>query len=364
MAPTNQAQDLPTIPETPPPEAGDLIERDPTGPDITFIQARAEVDYATIDEYARMMAEGVAFDPASALRDPETDHVFVWDGYHRGQAAAKINRLLRMIVRPGSRSEAEWLAFTANQRHGIRRTRRDQRRVVELALKHPNGTSLSDREIGRHCGVTHKTVGRVRRELEAIGEIPQTETRTVTRADGTSYELDTSNIGAAQPAALETLEMAVCRWLIEQTGAEAGPKIEILQQIVAETAEGAVLLEMLANDEMLPRPHRPEDLRRACQNVLAQIERQAATPCCAACGMTTPGEGGWQMVNVAGGTIRLCVGCVSGDQRRFDDEERHDQHYLKQKIVLRLPPIIRQATMDQLLVIDGVLDEVEEALSI
>lgn len=359
MEPSNQAPELPPMPEPPPAPAGDLIERDPAA--VTFIQARAEVDYATIDEYARLMADGVTFDPALALRDPE-GHIFVWDGYHRGQAAAKAGRLLRLRVRPGCRAEAAWLALTANQRHGIRRTRRDKRRVVELALKHPNGASLSDREIARHCGVTHKTVGRIRRELAATGEIPQSETRTVTRTDGTSYELDTSNIGAAPPAAPQEIEMAVCRWLIRQTGAEAEPKIEILRQIVEETPEGAVLLEMLANDETLPRPHRPEDLRRACCAVLTQIERQQGAVCCVACGTTEPGEAGWQWVAAAGGDIRLCIACAPDETEGAADEDLPDAHYLKQRIVLRLPPIIRQATMDQLLVIDNVLDEVEEHL--
>jgi hypothetical protein len=70
-------------------------------------------------------------------------------------------------------------ALTANQKHGLRRSRDDKRRVVHTALLHPYGAKLSNRELARHCGVDHKTVGKIRQELELSGEIPQMQTRTV-----------------------------------------------------------------------------------------------------------------------------------------------------------------------------------------
>ena len=58
-----------------------------------------------------------------------------------------------------------WLALTTNQKHGLRRSRADLQRIVRLALLHPNGADLSDREIARHCGVSDKTVGKIRSTL-------------------------------------------------------------------------------------------------------------------------------------------------------------------------------------------------------
>lgn len=65
--------------------------------------------------------------------------------------------------------------------------------AVKAALLHPKGAGLSDRQIAEHVGVDHKTVARFRGELQATGEIPQSDSRT--GKDGRT--IDTSNIGKA-----------------------------------------------------------------------------------------------------------------------------------------------------------------------
>ena len=161
--------------------------------ELTFIQSRVEINPLLIEEYAEMMQAGITFDAAQAVQDNQ-GQFFVFDGYHRGEAARRVGQLLLVDIISGSRTEAEWLALAANQKHGLRRTHKDKQHVVRKALNHPNGVALSDREIARHCGVDHKTVGKVRRQLELSGEIPQMEERTVTR-NGTTYQQATSNIG-------------------------------------------------------------------------------------------------------------------------------------------------------------------------
>ena len=171
-----------------------MIQRNVPSNDLIFIQSRAEINLALVEEYAQMMADGVEFDPVEGVQDEE-GKVFVWDGFHRGEAAKTAGINLLVNLRPGTRLEAEWLAFTANQKHGLRRTTRDKQHVVRRALRHPNGVALSDREIARHCGVDHKTVGKIRHELETTGEIPQLDKRLVRKSDGSTYELDTRYIG-------------------------------------------------------------------------------------------------------------------------------------------------------------------------
>ncbi len=146
------------------------ITEDPKN--ITFIQSRAETNHNLVDEYAEMMQAEIEFDAAQGVRD-EAGQVYVWNGLHRGEAAKKIGTLLLVDVKPGTQQEAEWLALTANQKHGLRRSQADKRRVVQLALKHTNGVNLSNREIARHCGVNHKTVGKIRQELELSGKFPR-----------------------------------------------------------------------------------------------------------------------------------------------------------------------------------------------
>jgi len=59
----------------------------------------------------------------------------------------------------------------------LRRSNADKRKAVELALQHPSGAKLSDRQIAEHVGVDHKTVGRYRAELYPTGELPQSTSR-------------------------------------------------------------------------------------------------------------------------------------------------------------------------------------------
>jgi hypothetical protein len=167
---------------------------------LVFIQSRAMTHADLIDEYAEMMLAGIEFEAACGLRD-EDGQVYIYDGLHRGEAAKAVGKLMLVEVKPGTKLEAEWLALTANQKHGLRRSREDKRQVVNTALLHPYGAQLSNREIARHCGVDHKTVGKIRQELELSGDIPQIQSRTVTRA-GVTYEQDTSQIGQSTPGSV------------------------------------------------------------------------------------------------------------------------------------------------------------------
>ncbi|MEM7343233.1 MAG: hypothetical protein AAF485_03245 [Chloroflexota bacterium] len=168
---------------------------------LNFIQSRAKTNYNLVDEYAEIMRAGVQFDPAQGIRD-EDDQVWVFDGLHRGEAAKMAGVQLAVDIQSGTKEDAEWLALTVNQKHGLRRSQADKRRIVRLALKHPNGVSLSNREIARHCGVSDKTVGKIRSELEVTAEIPQLDKRVVTKSDGRTYEINTRNIGrSATPEA-------------------------------------------------------------------------------------------------------------------------------------------------------------------
>jgi len=146
------------------------IFEDPSG--LIFIQSRAATNTELVNEYAAMMQDGIQFEAAQAMRDGD-GQVFVFDGLHRGQAAKQVGALLLVDVQPGDRQTAEWLALSANQKHGQRRTREDIRHVICQALSHPNGVNLSDRELARHCGVDHKTVGKIRRNWSYLDKFPR-----------------------------------------------------------------------------------------------------------------------------------------------------------------------------------------------
>jgi hypothetical protein len=164
--------------------------------ELIFIQSRAEINLAIVAEYSELMADGIVFDPVEGVQD-ENGIIFVFDGQHRGEAANKAGTTLLVNLRPGNRSDAEWLALAANQKHGLRRTNKDKQRVVHQALLHPYGVNLSNSELARHCGVNDKTVAKIRCNLELSSEIPKIDQRIVKR-NGITYEQNTRNIGNTQ----------------------------------------------------------------------------------------------------------------------------------------------------------------------
>jgi hypothetical protein len=155
---------------------------------LMFIQSRATIIYALINEYATMMSDDTVFDPVEGVQDTE-GRIYIWDGYHRGEAAKRAGVRLRARIKPGTKTDAEWLALSANQKHGQRRSMEDKQHVVRQALLHPYGLYMSDRALTRHCGVDRRLVVKVRQEMEKAGEIPEETKRFIQRGNQT-YEID------------------------------------------------------------------------------------------------------------------------------------------------------------------------------
>jgi hypothetical protein len=140
-------------------------------------QPRAHgVDYGVVDEYADLMKEGRVFPPIKVTFDGS--EYWLVDGFHRVEAAEEAGLTeFECDVTAGTLADAQWQSYSVNAAHGLPRTNADKRRAVKAALSHARGHELSDRAIADHVGCDHKTVGAVRRELEAAGEVPQATDR-------------------------------------------------------------------------------------------------------------------------------------------------------------------------------------------
>jgi ParB-like nuclease domain len=168
---------------------------------LTDTQARVRLDPAVVEEYAEAMTEGVRFPPVVLFW--EGDLYWVGDGHHRIAAARRVGfTTIKAEVRPGAEREALLYACGANISHGLRRTNADKRKVVETLLRDEEWRRWSDREIARHCGVTHPFVQKLRQELAGLlsgNGYQMDETRTVRRGE-TVYTMDTSRIGTLPEA--------------------------------------------------------------------------------------------------------------------------------------------------------------------
>jgi hypothetical protein len=88
-------------------------------------------------------------------------------------------------------ADAQWISFSVNATHGLRRSAEDKANAVRGALRHPTGQALSDQKLAAHVGVSDKTVAKYRAELAATSEIPKSTSRT--GRDGRT--INTSKIG-------------------------------------------------------------------------------------------------------------------------------------------------------------------------
>ncbi|NJO81962.1 MAG: hypothetical protein HC828_03675, partial [Blastochloris sp.] len=168
-------------------------------------QARDSLNEAVAQEYAETWIElsrkpnGLREMQPIVLYYDGTDY-WIGDGFHRtegyqlayasGQLGAAPAAILAE-VRQGTRRDAMLHAAGANAQHGLRRTRADVRRAIEMLLRDDEWRQWSNREIADRVKCDHKTVGAVRTALEQGGEIPHLTERK--GADGKTY--------AAAPAA-------------------------------------------------------------------------------------------------------------------------------------------------------------------
>jgi hypothetical protein len=135
-------------------------------------QMRVEMRDETVNDYASDMLNGVVFPPVVVFHDG--NDYWLGDGFHRVEAARKINReTIVAEIRKGSARDAILHGVGSNASHGLRRTQADKRRAVERLLKDLEWGRWSDRKIAEIAKVDHKTVGTIRRAL--TGEFPTTK---------------------------------------------------------------------------------------------------------------------------------------------------------------------------------------------
>lgn len=135
-------------------------------------QSRVAISQDTVDDYARQMEDGAKFPPVIVFHD--SVEYYLADGFHRYFATRKLKRItIDVDVVKGTLREAILYSLKANKLHGLRPTIDDKRKSVTLMLLDPEWKLWADREIARHCGVSHVFVAKMRKEL-AGGEVQAT----------------------------------------------------------------------------------------------------------------------------------------------------------------------------------------------
>lgn len=117
---------------------------------------------STVYDYADLMKAGTEFPPVTVYHDGE--HYWLADGFHRVAAAKEAGlTTIAATIEAGSQRDAVLYSLgPANVAHGLPLTRSERTKRVERLLSDPEWSQWSDREIARHCGVSHPTVARFR----------------------------------------------------------------------------------------------------------------------------------------------------------------------------------------------------------
>ena len=158
-------------------------------------QSRANLDGPTVDDYAAAMRAGDEFPPIELIYDGES--YYLKDGFHRVAAAIQAGfTAIEANFEQGTLEEAKWDSYSLNTTHGLRRSRKDTRRAIIAALKHPYSASSSNVQLANHIGVDEGTIRRYRQDLESTSEIPKSDQRT--GGDGRTIHI--SNIGTSKVA--------------------------------------------------------------------------------------------------------------------------------------------------------------------
>jgi hypothetical protein len=153
-------------------------------------QGRKVVEKGVVEEYASLMAEGYEFPPVRVWFDGE--HYWLADGFQRVAAAKRADlENIKADVFNGSLHDAQWDSYSANAKHGLRRTRLDIENIIRRALNHPFGAFSSNTTLSKHLGVPEATLRRWRNRLSPPGE---SVSRLVARGSA-SYTMKTTRIG-------------------------------------------------------------------------------------------------------------------------------------------------------------------------
>lgn len=127
-------------------------------------QTRDEIDQRTVNEYADVLLGQETLPPITVFFDGI--YYYLADGFHRyfAHKQSKIVEIEADVINGTLRNALEF-ALGTNDKHGLKRTNKDKRKAVLIALEDPEWSSLTNREIAKLCRVSHTFVNDVQESI-------------------------------------------------------------------------------------------------------------------------------------------------------------------------------------------------------
>lgn len=139
---------------------------------IIEIERRKELqirplDQKTVNEYAEDYRAHALFPAIIVFAEEGSERYLLADGEHRVEGCKKAGfETILAEIRPGGIREALKYALGANVEHGLRRSNKDKRHAIKIAVNDPEWSGWSNRRIADLCKVDEKTVRRLRDDLQ------------------------------------------------------------------------------------------------------------------------------------------------------------------------------------------------------
>jgi hypothetical protein len=160
-------------------------------------QARIQINFTVVAEYAEAMQEGAIFPPIIVFYDGTK--YWLADGFHRTRAAIDVGRkTIEAKIIEGSRRDAILYSIQANAEHGLRRSQEDKRQAVLALLKDDEWSQWSNQEIAKRCKVSPPLVAKLRSTLPDNVII-----RKFIDSNGNIRMINTANIGLGRRSGSE-----------------------------------------------------------------------------------------------------------------------------------------------------------------
>lgn len=154
-------------------------------------QAREKIDQKTVTEYSEAILEKEKLPPLVVFYDGIS--YYLVDGFHRYFAYNQNGiKEVEAEVHNGTLRNAIEYSLGTNDKHGLKRTKADKNKAVEIALNDMEWSLLTNREIAKLCRVSHTFVSLVKDKLNtAKTDKKKPDYSKKNRPDDTANDVDT-----------------------------------------------------------------------------------------------------------------------------------------------------------------------------
>jgi hypothetical protein len=203
-------------------------------------QVRTKIHEDVVKIYTAAIEAGADMPPLDVFSEAGSERHILADGFHRhrGYINAGVDSI-KCNHHIGGLRDALIFALGANDTHGLRRSNADKRLAVKMALKDPEISQLTLREIAEICRVSHTTVASIRNDLQLDDDHDDPDPSDHNPNGETPVDPDEDDVAVkrdATQAEVETREVdEACKSIrsLPYPGTEAVNKLEMDADLVA-----------------------------------------------------------------------------------------------------------------------------------